>query len=213
MKIAYIILTCKQYFDTRVQWQLQSMLKNVDKNNVYYLGHIMDTEKRLFSWGAADDYNSLPNKFVDFFRNTELNYDWLFLIDDDTYVFHDRLIELLNTFNPVHKICIGKELDHIKHTIWGLYMSGGAGTVISYPVYKSLCDYVKPRTNAEVIHHWCADICLGMWIKQLNDVCMVNHPQFHADIYDESKDSSKTAITFHHLKTWKDYEACEALTN
>ena len=211
MKIAYIILTCEKYISTRVQWQLDTMLKTVDKNDIYYLGHTMDNEKRLFSWGAGDDYNSLPYKFVDFFRNTDLTYDWFFLIDDDTYVFHDRLIQLLSTLHPEDKICIGKELDHIKHMVWGVYMSGGAGTVLSYPVYKSLCDYLKPRTNAEVIYHWCADICLGMWMKKLDGIRMIDHPQFHTDKYDKEKDSAKDAITFHHLKAWEDYESCEGL--
>jgi len=211
MKIAYIILTCEKYMNTRVEWQAKTMLSSVDRNDIYYLGHTMDTEKRIFSWGAGDDYNSLPYKFVDFFRNSDLTYDWFFLIDDDTFVFHDRVLNLLSSYDPTQKICIGKELDHIKHMVWGLYMSGGAGTIISYPVYKELCEYLKPRTNTDVIYHYCADICLGMWMKKLSGMKMVDHPQFHTDQYNKNTDSAEEAITFHHLKTWEDYALCDGL--
>ena len=211
MKIAYIILTCEKYMNTRVLWQLKTMLATVDRSDIYYLSHTMDVDKRLFSWGAGDDYNSLPYKFVDFFRNSDLTYDWYVLIDDDTFVFHDRLLMLLSAYDPTQKVCIGKELDHIQHMIWGLYMSGGAGTVISYPVYKELCMYMKLHPNTKVICHWCADICLGMWMKQLTGIQMVNHSQFHTDRYDLEKDSAEDTITFHHLNTWEDYELCDRL--
>ena len=34
---------------------------------------------------------------------------------------------------------------------------------------------------------------------------MIGNDQFHTDTYNTETDSLDTAITFHHLKEWKDY--------
>jgi hypothetical protein len=206
MRVAYVILTCEKYISTRVQWQLQTMFKNVNRNDLYFLGHTMDPDRRIFSWGAGDSYEELPSKFIDFFRHTHLDYDWYILIDDDTYVFIDRLLEILSTYQSHDSFAVGQVLDHIRDTYWGLYLSGGAGTIISSMLYHQLCNYVRTAPSNMVSCHWCADISLGMWIKQVGGQ-LFHHPQFHADIYNPSKDDITKAITFHHLKEWKDYDA------
>lgn len=206
MRVAYVILTCEKYISTRVQWQLQTMFKNVNRNDLYFLGHTMDPDRRIFSWGAGDTYEELPSKFIDFFRHTNLDYDWYILIDDDTYVFIDRLLEILSTYQSHDSFAVGQVLDHIRDSYWGLYLSGGAGTIISSMLYHQLCSYVRTAPSCMVSCHWCADISLGMWIKHVGGQ-LFHHPQFHADIYDPSKDDITKAITFHHLKEWKDYDA------
>ena len=65
MRVAYIVLTCEKYISTRVQWQLQTMFRHVDRSDLYFLGHTMDPDRRLFSWGAGDSYEELPSKFID----------------------------------------------------------------------------------------------------------------------------------------------------
>lgn len=205
MKVCYIVLTCEKYLNTRVKWQMETMFKNIDKDDIYYLGHTNDKDNRLFSWGALDDYNNLPFKFIDFFKNIELNYDWYFFIDDDTFVFHDNLYRLLSNYKHTDYICIGKQLDHIKNTCWGLYMSGGAGTIISNVVYKDICAFILSKDRNEVAYHWCADICLGMWTKKIGNVLFVDNINFHTDMYNKNTDNLNEAITFHHLKNKDDY--------
>ena len=204
MKICYIILTCEKYISTRTVWQLETMLVSVPREDIYYLGHKMVQDQRLFSWGAADDYNSLPYKFVDFFRNTHLDYDWFILIDDDTYVYHDRISTLLSTYSPTDSISIGHVLDHIQHTEWGLYLSGGAGTVLSRTTYNKICDFLSVKERHAEVHHWCADICLGLWLKSCG-VQMIHNHQFHTDTYRPGIDLLEHSITFHHLKIREDY--------
>ena len=210
MRIAYIILTCEKYISTRVPWQLQTMFQHVDRSDLYFLGHTMDLERRLFSWGAADSYEQLPSKFIDFFKHTNLDYDWYVLIDDDTFVFTDRMSALLSTYQSNDSFAVGQLLDHIKDTHWGLYLSGGAGTILSKTLYYQLCRYVRTASSYAISCHWCADISLGMWIKRVGGT-LFHHPHFHADMYDASKDDLQKAITFHHLKEWKDYEAMETV--
>jgi len=210
MRVAYIILTCEKYTNTRVTWQLQTMFQHVPRSDLYFLGHTMDPEQRLFSWGAGDSYEELPSKFIDFFRNTDLDYDWYILIDDDTFVFTERMTALLATYQSHDSFAVGQLLDHIQDSYWGLYLSGGAGTIISRMLYHQLCSYVRTAPPHQVSCHWCADISLGMWIKRVGGQ-LFHHPHFHADIYDASKDNLEKAITFHHLKEWKDYEVMEAV--
>jgi hypothetical protein len=205
MRVAYIILTCEKYVNTRVQWQLQTMFRHIDRSDLYFLGHTTDPDRRLFSWGAGDSYEELPSKFIDFFKHTDLNYDWYILIDDDTFVFTERLSALLATYQSHDSFAVGQLLDHIRDSYWGFYLSGGAGTVLSRMLYQQLCTYVRTTPLNLVSCHWCADISLGMWIKRVGGQ-LFHHHDFHADIYNPSKDDIKQAITFHHLKEWDDYE-------
>jgi hypothetical protein len=205
MRICYIILTCEKYQDTRVKWQLETMFENIDKNDIYFLGHKMDIDNRIYNWGAADDYNSLPYKFIDFFKNIHLEYDWYVIIDDDTYVYHDRLYKMLEQYSIDKTFCIGRLLRHIQHTPWGAYFSGGAGTVLSRATYNAIQTHVIAHLNVNLALHCCSDICLGIWIRQLNGMVYIDSPHFHTDTYNKLYDDAKNAITFHHLKEKEDY--------
>jgi hypothetical protein len=205
MSICYIILTCEKYQDTRVKWQLETMLKNINKNDIYFLGHKMDVENRLYNWGAADDYNSLPYKFIDFFKNIYIEYDWYILIDDDTYVYHDKLHKMLEQYSKNNNICIGRLLRHIEYTVWGSYFSGGAGTVLSHGLYNAVRTYVRVNPIQNLALHWCADICLGLWIKQFDSILYIDNHNFHTAPYNTLHDDAENAITFHHLKDRNDY--------
>jgi hypothetical protein len=63
-----------------------------------------------FHGGAPDDYLSLPYKFYYFFRNIEMDkeYDWYVFIDNDTFVYHDRLEKSLEAYYPNEWIVEGK---------------------------------------------------------------------------------------------------------
>lgn len=206
MRVCYIVLTCEKYVTTRREWQLATMFKHFPKEDIYYLGHMMDVDRRIFSWGAGDEYDKLPYKFLYFFKNMLLDYDWYVFIDDDTFVFHDRLVSFLNDKDSLERICIGKQLDHIKDSPWGLYMSGGAGTVLSRGLYRKLCEFIQVIPNpAGLVFHWCADICLGLWMRLISDVQKIDHPGFHTDMHLVSNGSLEHAVTFHHLKQWDDF--------
>jgi len=204
MRIAYIILTCEKYLETRVLWQRLTSLLHVPTEDLFYLGHTMKEDQRLFSWGAADNYESLPYKYYDFFRHMTVAYDWYVLMDDDTYVYTDRLAAMLSAYDPTQRVAIGKTLDHVKEELWE-YHSGGAGTVISCALYDVLCHHVRTVPMRQAIVHWCADICVGKWIKDQTEVLLVDHPQFHTGL--DTADTNQS-ITFHHLKTHHDYLQC-----
>ena len=188
------------------------VFSSVPPEDIYYLGHMMKEDERLFSWGAGDDYPSLPYKFFDFFKYSQLDYDWFVLIDDDTYLYVDRLLERLSSLDPNSLYMEGNILTHIAHTEWGTYHSGGAGTVLSKPVYRYVQRMTRNIPYEYRAPNMCADICLGLWTKYILGIQRIHCPDYHTDMYNPNTDNPNTAITFHHLKTEKDYEICHSLS-
>jgi hypothetical protein len=96
---------------------METMFKNIDKRDIYYLTSKPNEDKIHFGWNTMDDTQNITWKYIHFIYNMKdefLNYDWYVLIDDDTFVFHERLQTYLSTFNSKENYYIGKELDHIK---------------------------------------------------------------------------------------------------
>lgn len=204
MKICYIISTCDKYLDTRVKCQMETMLKNVNKEDIYYLTSKPDPNNCQYGWYTIDDAQNITWKYIHFIYNMDiLHYDWYIFIDDDTFVFQSRLQKLLSTYDPKQCYYIGKELDHIKNDFC-LYMSGGAGYAISKPLYSLIVNYVK-RTGINLsFKHWCDDLCIGLWIQELkkeNKINQINNDLFHVGM----EADLNTAITIHKVTSKEQY--------
>ena len=199
MRIAYVILTCESYWNTRVVWQRETCLLTVPQEDIYYLGHIHDPAQRIYHWTAKDDHESQSQKIIDFFINMTLDsYDYIIICDDDTYVFHDRMQRFVATYDPTTMTSIGNV--HNPETFDFFY--SGAGIVLTSALYKELYSYV--RLHPEAVHPY-ADVCIGRWINSLSDVYAVHHEQFHSDYYNSNTDQIASAITFHHVKKEEQY--------
>ena len=203
MKICYIISTCDKYLQTRVKYQMDIMLKNVNKEDIYYLTSKPDIENRQFGWYCMDDEKNITWKYIHFIFNMNIqNYDWYIFIDDDTFVFENRLKNLLSNYDSNKNYYIGHELDHIKRDFC-LYMSGGAGYAISNSLYKLIYNYVKNTGINISYEHWCDDLCIGLWIdklKKTNHIIQIDNKLFHIGIHDNESDL-QTAITIHKVMT------------
>jgi hypothetical protein len=206
MKICYIISTCDKYLDTRVKYQMETMLKNVDKEDIYYLTSTPNHEKRQFGWYSMDDAQNITWKYIHFIYNMNIpDYDWYIFIDDDTFVFEKRLRNLLTNYTSNENFYIGKELDHIKEQFC-LYMSGGAGYSISKSLYARITEYVRkigtniayyPLINLK--EQFCDDLCIGLWIQEIaknNKVNQLNNDLFHIAEH-ENDNQLIDAVTFH----------------
>ena len=208
MKVCYIISTCDKYLDTRVKYQMETMLKNVNKEDIFYLTSKPNIEKRHFGWYAMDDEKNITWKYIHFIYNmdTILNYDWYIFIDDDTFVFKNRLETLLQQYSSSDLYYIGNELDHIKNDFC-LYMSGGAGYAISNELYSKIFSHVKNTGINGLYKHWCDDLCIGLWIQDISkehSVKQINNNGFHVGL--QNNDSElQTAITFHKVMTEQQY--------
>ena len=204
MKICYIISTCDKYLDTRVKYQMETFLSDVDKNDIFYLTSKSNIEKRYFGWNCMDDDKNISWKYIHFFYNmtTILNYDWYIFIDDDTFVFIDRLKQLLKNYDKSSLYYIGNELDHIKQEFC-LYMSGGGGYAISNGLYKILHKYVIETGINNSYKHWCDDLCIGLWInemKEKHNIIQINNKNFLIDSHKNDTELNN-AITIHRTMT------------
>ena len=205
MKICYIISTCDKYIDSRVKYQMEIMFKGIDKNDIYYLTSKPNIDKRYFGWFCPDDPQNITWKYIHFIYNMNIPYyEWYIFIDDDTFVYHNRLKNMLTQYNSNENYYIGKELDHIKNEFC-LYMSGGAGYAISKPLYLLIKEYVKTTGINNSFKHWCDDLCIGIWIQNIakeHPIKQINNDLFHVDL----NANANTAITVHKVITKEQYE-------
>jgi hypothetical protein len=148
---------------------METYLKDVPTQDIYYLTSKPNIEKRQFGWNCMDDPKNITWKYIYFIYNMNIpQYDWYIFIDDDTFVFQNRLENLLQQYNHSDYYYIGKELDHIKNEFC-LYISGGAGYAISNSLYSKLYEYVHKNGINNSYKHWCDDLCIGLWIREIEN--------------------------------------------
>jgi hypothetical protein len=198
MRVCYIILTCQPYLKTRCEWQRRTWLSKVDmqQHAAFFLSAQADESKNVLGYGTADDYTSCPAKYLAFLRNTDLSedYDWILFVDDDTYIFHDRLLEYLSALDSTQSIYVG----HLLQNEYPPYMSGGAGFAMSRPFYKDVMEYVRtepdpPRTDY-------SDQTLGHWITAMERRPIFVHcDRLNGVTHDRCGKSPDTELSFHYV--------------
>ena len=79
----------------------------------------------------ADDYQSVPGKQLEFYKwaLNNLSFEWLFQVDDDTYVAPDRIFNVLDP-----------EYDMIGTLMHEEIMHGGVGYFIHRRLLKRMCE-------------------------------------------------------------------------
>jgi hypothetical protein len=191
---------------------MDTFLKNVSKEDIYFLTSQPNLEERQFGWNCMDDSQNITWKYIYFIYNMNIDYyDWYIFIDDDTFVFPKRLQQLLSTYDSNQCYYIGCELDHIKDKFC-LYMSGGAGYAISNPLYALIKTHLmnigKDNAYYYIINldeQFCDDLCIGLWINEIkssNPVIQLNNNLFRID-----RDGDvKTCITFHKVMENEHYD-------
>lgn len=210
MKICYIIPTCNKYLDTRTQYQKKTLFKDVPLENIYYLTYESNIEKRHFGWNyCPDTFENTTWKYINFIYHTNiLDYDWYIFIDDDTYVFKNRLEQLLKKYDSNEYYHIGKIMYHVQKD-FGLYMSGGAGSAMSNALYKKISAHVKETGIQNSFKHWCDDLCIGLWVQEVNKkennkVNLLNNDLFHVGLHKNDAELND-AITFHKVINENEY--------
>ncbi len=211
MKLCYIISTCDKYLDTRVKYQMETFLKDVDKNDIYYLTSKPNIEKRQFGWNCMDDDRNITWKYIHFIYNMTniLDYDWYIFIDDDTFVFENRLRHYLSEFDKNNNYYIGYQCEHENWTLCN-YLSGGAGYAITNKLYNLIFNYVRNEGINNSFKHWCDDLCVGMWIDELsktNKIERIHNPKFLVVHYKDVIELD-TCITVHKIMTIEDNNLC-----
>jgi hypothetical protein len=216
LKICYIILTCEKYIDTRARWQRENCFFNVSPSDYYFLS-CKSGENSVYGWNTIDTYESCPLKYIEFFKNMNLHYDWYVFIDDDTFVFPNRMYSALENIDKTQSLYTGIVLRHIKHLE---YMSGGSGFILSNKAYNLVKQYV--RTNDMIEVQKCrqemlySDVSMGQWIQNIN---RMGKPQIELKSHilkllhkpHTTTHELHNYLTFHYLKDEKEYEFYKTL--
>jgi hypothetical protein len=188
MDITYVVLSCEGYINSRYKSQRETWLK--DKNYICISSN-QNNELNIVGWNTDDTYQGCSLKYLEFFRNIDLTTKWIMFVDDDTFVYTDRIEDYITQYDPNENFYIGFHFDP-HHS-----MSGGAGFLLSKNLYQELCKYV--RNTSITLTSIYTDETLFQWINHINNVHSISDTRFHWNntsyIYDR-----KTAFTFHYVK-------------
>lgn len=200
MSCCYIVLTCEKYLNTRAKWLLENCLYKVDKKDIYFLSY-ESKEPNIYGWNTPDNYEGCPIKYIKFFQNMTLDYDWYFFMDDDTFIFTDRLNEFISKFDKNEPLYIGNRCENYSFPI---YMSGGAGFLLTKSLYISLIEFIRKNPENELLKSIYGDLSIGLWLTNLNKkVIEIN--TFNKTLH-KNEDELNACISFHYLKNEDDYK-------
>lgn len=192
MKVCYIILTCEKYLPTRCEAIRKTWLRKVE--DYYFLSSVPNSDQRILGWNTPDDYDSCSLKYIEFFKNETIDADWFVFCDDDTFVFPERIRDLLAGLNSEDPLYIGYEFPD--HNPPGGF-SGGAGIVLSRATYSKLCDYI--RTNQDVWISTYTDVSMAIWLlERIKGIQKVIDTRFHPEKC-KSDAEFQSAFTFHYI--------------
>jgi len=189
-EVCYVILTCDAYLPTRGAAVRETWLRGAEG---WFLSATPNPEQRVLGWNTRDDYASCPSKYYEFFRTTRLESDWIVLVDDDTFVYRDRLETYLASLSPDERLYIGYSFSTTPRDIC---MSGGAGIVLSRALYTAICDLVRSGASPPMDPTF-SDLTLCVWIRSIDYVRAIIDPRFHWKAA-MSLDEQRTAFTFHY---------------
>jgi hypothetical protein len=205
MKICYIVLTCEKYIPTRVQWQNATFFKTVDVKDIYFLS-CRNSGENIYGWNTGDYYEACPIKYMCFFRNMLIDYDWYVFIDDDTFINTKNI----KTFLELYDASIPYYMGIINYTQYPFKTcSGGAGFVVSKNLYHEIVKFVRSKPDNELYYNYNGDVTVGYWVSIINEknkqVNYLENKQFHTDKH-VKEEELENFISFHYLKSIEDYE-------
>jgi hypothetical protein len=167
INVCYIILTCEKYLNTRVKWQKETCFKDVPESDLYFLS-CKEIKPNIYGWDTEDDYKSCITKYIKFFQNLTINYDWYMFIDDDTYVFPNRVEQYLANYDKTAPLYIGSIWTHLKNL---RFTSGGAGFFITHNTYNKIKRHLSVDENTKIRYidnEIYGDVTFGLWVRELN---------------------------------------------
>jgi len=189
LKITYIVLTCDSYIKTRCNIVNETWRNNIDlTDKFYFLSSTPDLKKNILGYYDPDDYIGAPIKKSSLFIQNTFDTDWIFICDDDTYVFPDRLKTLLKKYNNKLDLCVCRvgncafNPNNFNINFPVTFPSGGAGFAITNSLFTKIKNYlssIKP-----IPHSLNGDVSFGVWARDINfeayidrgDMLKAQHP-------------------------------------
>jgi hypothetical protein len=137
-----------------------------------------------------------------------LDYDWYYFMDDDTFIFTERLQQLLLTYDKNQPLYIGHRCENYSFPI---YMSGGSGFLLTKSLYLKLIDYIRATPEQELLVSIYGDYLIGLWLSNIDKYVISNkllHPTTHTNDYE-----LQNYVSFHYLKTEEQYKFYKTFKN
>jgi len=212
MNILYVILSCQKFIPTKCQWIKKTWVKNLNQNDDYViLSSKEDLLNKTVGYDTGDEYKHAADKYSEFFKNYQpaADIDWLFFVDDDTYVYTSRLKSALNSYSGDEvigrEIWVGPEVasrgihkDNGRVIFPVNCPSGGSGFAISKKVFYIIKKYVNDDIHCKV-HN--SDVTFGFWSRE-NNIPIINRPDlFKSQNPDHPENINvKTPVTWHYCE-------------
>jgi hypothetical protein len=176
VKITYIVLTCEKYLKERGDLINKTWRRLISENDdFFFLSSIPDPGNNVLGYYDKDDQASVTSKFISLIKNNGFgDSDWIYICDDDTFVYANRLKRLLENYDSKENNCVCRLGIYNKKVIFDRWLNlsirypgGGAGFAISNQLYKSLKKYAARRSNFPAHPYW-SDVSFGLWLKEIN---------------------------------------------
>ena len=204
MRICYLIGSCQQNIDTQMKWQRDTWLQYNSHDYFYitdagdpvdptHLGYTVEQRPKEYAC----------HKYYEFLRTLPLEpYDWIVLIEDDTFIFPKRLEDYLATLNPSEPTMIGRCLPTMAWSV-------GAGLVFSRPVITMLKEYLTNTDLIMIPMYDRSDTTITAWVNELPDVInRISLPLLnHYDIDSPFSSTFDVAISYHTLRTEEQFKS------
>lgn len=184
MNILYIILSCQDFLTTRCQWIKDTWMTKINKDDNYLiLSSKNDPSNNVIGYDTGDEYKHASDKYSKFFEEYEVEdkINWLFFVDDDTYVNTDILKKNISLYNEDEVICreiwVGPEVasrgvhkDNGKVLFPINCPSGGSGFAVSRKNFYILKKYIKKDLHCKCFN---SDVSFGFWCRD-NNIKLIN---------------------------------------
>lgn len=225
MKILYCIKTTERYQNRRDSIK-DTWLKNVD-DYLFYSDH-EDLDNSIIKVCEDSSYGGLEEKGVNFYnllkdieiqseKNVLEYYDWLFLVDDDTFVNTKNLNDFAQGADESKGY--GEIFTYETHPDNPMFSSpsfkksykwysGGAGLLVSTKTIKSINEFINYNTRHD-------DVSIGLTFFN-NGVELVDSDNFNSqppEFWGETDLDIKNKITYHHIDENKMLDLYKVLQN
>jgi hypothetical protein len=211
MKILYCIKTTSQY-QSRIDAAKNTWLRGVE-DYIFYSEH-EDPNSNVIKVCDDGSYGGLEEKGVNFYnllkhieveenKNVLQYYDWLFMVDDDTFVNTKNLYQFAKTADKEN--VYGEIFTYKTHPDNPMYQSpgfkksskwysGGAGLLVHTSVISKIPEFVNYKTRHD-------DVSIGLTFGN-NGVELIDSDNFNSqppEFWGETDLDIKNKITYHHI--------------
>jgi len=217
MKVKFLVLTCRKNFETKAKSVLETWGSGQE---ILFLSDYGNSHN-IISFQIPPDYAFMSMRYSNYIKSlTDIESDWYFFCDDDTFVNVLNLSNFLLDFDSNESFYIGKKLlltekcldsegNYTGFPVNSLrgdratlplnYASGGAGFVLSKRSFLKLKEYL---TNCKDIpYSYNTDVTMGFWIRNCGiEISDNNYFNTHTPIdHKHDKDQIRKSFTYHYL--------------